>query len=203
MIPIPWIRNDLSHLLGLSLILILFPNFTKQHFDGVIAQELNLSVGQQADLAHPISSLSDGNYQFCSETEPQDWSSGAGVCFWFRKVQDHIVGYYGYPNSDDFVNCLEGTINQNQVLGKAVIISWGGQGWSDIPQNKFAWDEEGNLQLNQGQIIHSIKSEEGDMDWIQFAEADLNLTGFYYYSSAKSSEMKPPSSSCDLEQLLQ
>jgi hypothetical protein len=150
-----------------------------------------------------IETLPDGNYQFCSQPEPSDWRLGEGICFWFRKTGKQLVGYYGYPHSDVFIDCVSGQVEGNLVTGKALVISWPGASWDEVPQAPFFWDREGYLQLSQGTIVHSENDETGRIDWIQFRGAKLVLNGFYRYSAAKVNQMKPPPTSCNVSEWLE
>jgi hypothetical protein len=141
-----------------------------------------------------VATLGDGNYQFCSQIDPQDWRDGAGICFNFAKVGNLVDGYYGYPHSDDFI-CVRGKVNSNAIAGEALALSWAGNEWVNIPTSAFTWDREGRLTLHQGNIIRSInQGGEGRMDWIKFDSALLNLDGFYQYSRPR---MTPPSQLCN------
>lgn len=147
-------------------------------------------VAQAQDV---IATLPDGNYQFCSQPETKDSPFGAGVCFWFRKVNNRVVGDYGYPQSDDSI-CVSGEMNGNLATGEALAISWPGRVWENIPKSPFYWDEESRLQLNQASTIHSSGSKDERTDWIQFRDAALNLSGFYRYQNVGMSEDKIPNS---------
>jgi hypothetical protein len=140
-----------------------------------------------------IATLPDGNYQFCSQPETKDSPFGAGVCFWFRKVNNRVVGDYGFPQTDDSI-CVSGEVKENLATGDALTVSWPGRPWENIPQSPSDWDEEGRLKLGQGSIIHSSNSEGGRIDWIQFRSAVLNLNGFYRYHKVGIGENKIPES---------
>ncbi|MGK7871869.1 MAG: hypothetical protein AB4426_00650 [Xenococcaceae cyanobacterium] len=169
----------------------------------LLAQALPVPVGDQAQVQYVIATLPDGNYQFCSEPEPKDWLLGAGVCFWFRKVDNRLVGYYGYPHSSNFINCVSGEVDNNILTGEALAISWPGHRWIEIPKSTFEWDEEGRLKLSRGSIVHTEGDEGGGTDWIQFLSATLDLNGFYRYSADKVSQMKSPPESCEIEQWIE
>jgi hypothetical protein len=136
----------------------------------------------------PIATLANGNYQFCSELPPHDWRSGSGVCFNFAKIGDRVSGYYGYPNTDDFI-CVRGTIKRDLVIGEALMISWLGREWTNIPKTAFKWDEEGHLLLKDSKIIRTSIDGNGRTDWILFRSATLGISGFY--QSTKSSLISP------------
>jgi hypothetical protein len=147
-------------------------------------------VAQAQDV---IATLPDGNYQFCSEPETKDSPFGAGVCFWFRKVNNRVVGDYGYPQSDDSI-CVSGEMNGNLATGDALAISWPGRVWENIPKSPFYWDEENRLQLHQSSTIHTSGTKDERTDWIQFRNAALNLSGFYRYQNVGMSEDRIPKS---------
>jgi hypothetical protein len=140
-----------------------------------------------------MATLPDGNYQFCSQPETKDSPFGSGVCFWFRKVNNRVVGAYGYPQSDDSI-CISGEVKDNLATGEALAVSWPGSPWENIPQSPVDWDEEGRLKVAVGSIIHTSNSEDGRIDWIQFRSTALNLNGFYRYTKVGIDEDKIPAS---------
>jgi hypothetical protein len=146
-----------------------------------------------AQIQPKVATLADGNYQFCTQPDPHNWQDGAGVCFVFQKFDRQVDGYYGYPHSDNFI-CVKGQVEDNQITGEALEISWAGHEWTDIPQSAFGWDSEGRLTLSQGNIIRTTDDVEGRIDWILFRKAVLNLGGFYQYSSPR---MTPPAQLCE------
>ncbi|MBE9014762.1 hypothetical protein IQ272_01050 [Chroococcidiopsidales cyanobacterium LEGE 13417] len=159
-----------------------------------IAGQLEVTPNQIATQIQPrIATLADGNYQFCSQSDPHDWQDGAGVCFVFQKCDRQVSGYYGYPHSDNFI-CVKGKVTDNLIVGKALEISWAGREWTDIPHSVFKWDWEGRLTLSQGNIVRTINDVEGRVDWIVFRQATLDLNGFYQYSSPR---MTPPPQLCE------
>jgi hypothetical protein len=139
-----------------------------------------------------IATLANGNYQFCSQPDANDWRDGVGVCFNFAKVGNHVEGYYGYPHSDNFI-CVKGEVNGNFITGEALAISWADHQWLNIPKSTFQWDSEGRLTLSQGNIVRTANDEAGRIDWILFRSAALNASGFYRYSTPR---MTPPSQLC-------
>ncbi|YAF97174.1 MAG: hypothetical protein AB3A66_05775 [Nodularia sp. CChRGM 3473] len=140
-----------------------------------------------------IADLADGNYQFCSQPDPQDWRDGAGVCLNFQKAGNRVDGYYGYPHSDNFI-CIQGTVDKNQIAGEALEILWGGNQQHKIPQSAFKWDSEGRLTLSQGNIMHSANNDEDAVKKILYRQASLNIQGFYQYNRPR---MTPPSQLCE------
>lgn len=140
-----------------------------------------------------IANLADGNYQFCSQTDPQDWRDGAGVCVNFRKTGNRIDGYYGYPHSDHFI-CLRGNVERNLIAGEALEIIWGGNQHHQIPQSAFPWDSEGRLTLNKGKIMSTLVQGEEITEKILYRSAVLNLEGFHQYNRPR---MTPSSQLCD------
>ncbi|WP_256973546.1 hypothetical protein [Nostoc sp. T09] len=64
----------------------------------VAAQIVAKSVDPERSRRHKIADLADKNYQFCTQSDPQDWRDGAGVCFAFAKIGNRVDGYYGYPH---------------------------------------------------------------------------------------------------------
>ena len=140
-----------------------------------------------------LTNLPDGAYQFCTEPVSQDWRDGAGVCLNFVKQGTTVDGYYGYPHSDRFV-CLRGRVSEDWLYGQGLVISWAGRRWSDIPQAEFTWDPEGRLYLSQGELAHSEQMSEGQVGWIIFQQASLNLQELYRYAAPR---MKSPNQLCD------
>lgn len=140
-----------------------------------------------------ISTLVNGNYQFCTAPPPSDWRSGAGVCFNFTKIGDRVNGYYGYPYTDDFI-CVRGKVKGNLVTGEALMISWLGREWTSIPKTAFKWDEEGRLTIKDGKIIRTTRDMNGRTDWILFGSAKLDTKGFYRYTKLP---LTPPSQLCN------
>lgn len=140
-----------------------------------------------------VANLPDGIYQFCTVPDPQDWRDGAGACLNFVKQGTTVDGYYGYPHSDRFV-CLRGQISEDWLQGEGLVISWAGHAWSDIPQAEFSWDEEGRLYLSQGELVHSEKLDEGQISWIIFQQARLNMQGLYPYPESR---MTSPTQLCN------
>ncbi|NJR48365.1 MAG: hypothetical protein HC780_01230 [Leptolyngbyaceae cyanobacterium CSU_1_3] len=134
--------------------------------------------------------MSNGNHQICSQPPPRDWQQGAGVCLVFRKQNNRIEGYYGYPHSDAFV-CLRGVINGTQIVGQGYLVSWEGSRWDTFPNKPFFWDGEKQLQLAQGK---RIRSHPPSQDWILFQKATLNFQSFYLYQKP---QMTSPKQLCD------
>lgn len=158
--------------------------------------ELPLLFRRSSGIAHAqdvMATLADGNYQFCSQPETKDSPFGSGVCFWFRKVNNRVVGNYGYPQSDDSI-CVNGEVQGNLATGEALAVSWPGSPWENIPQSPVDWDEEGRLKLNKGGIIYTSGSKAERIDWIQFRSAVLNFKGFYRYTQVGMDEEKIPES---------
>jgi hypothetical protein len=161
--------------------------------DSIVSSSPSLLSVKQNVNTQAISTLTNGNYQFCTEPPPSDWRSGAGVCFNFVKIGDRASGYYGYPHSDDFI-CVRGKIKGNLVTGEALMMSWLGREWTSIPKTAFKWDEEGHLLLKDGKIIRTTIDKSGRTDWILFASAKLDTQGFY---RSTKSLLTSPSQLCD------
>jgi hypothetical protein len=136
------------------------------------------SIGQDPNAREQIATLINGNYQFCTEPPPRDWRTGAGVCFYFTKISDRVSGYYGYPYTDDFI-CVRGKVQNNLVIGEALMISWLGREWTRIPKTALKWDEEGHLLLKDGKISRTTSDKSGRTEWILFGSAKLDARGFY------------------------
>ncbi|OCQ97111.1 hypothetical protein BCD64_16145 [Nostoc sp. MBR 210] len=153
----------------------------------LLAKDLRL-INQAVNIA----SLVNGQYQFCSQPDPQDWRDGAGVCFNFSKTGNQVNGYYGYPHSDQFV-CVRGIADKNRITGEGLSIVW------DIPQKntvdsaEFKWDAEENLTLSQANILNTANVDEDSATWILYRKASLNLEGFYQYNRPR---MTPVSQLC-------
>lgn len=139
-----------------------------------------------------IASLANGNYQFCSQPDPQDWRDGAGVCANFQKMGNHFNGYYGYPHSDNFI-CIKGDIKNNLIAGKALSILWNDEQKNNIPTSAFKWDLEERLTLSQGNLINAANHQDG-VQWIFYDQALLNLEGFSQYNRPR---MTPVSQLCE------
>lgn len=139
-----------------------------------------------------VDSLSDGDYQVCSQPAPQNWQDGAGVCFRFQKSGQHVEGYYGYPHTDDFV-CLRGSVQGNYLSGEAFATSWEGAAWQSVPPTEFQWDTEGRLTLSQAEQLLADQTQAGWTSKILFHSAQLNLQDFYAYPQPR---MKPSTELC-------
>ncbi|WP_341528109.1 hypothetical protein WKK05_01795 [Nostoc sp. UHCC 0302] len=142
-----------------------------------------------------IASLANGNYQLCSQPDPQDWRDGAGVCLNFSKVENRVDGYYGYPHSDHFI-CIRGIVNGNHIIGEALAISWGVNLLKNTPESAFTWDSEGRLTVSQGRVVSTTNDSEDAAKWILYRNASLDIQGFYQYSFPR---MSPTSQLCDWE----
>jgi hypothetical protein len=153
----------------------------------------NASPVQSQPAPTAISTLANGDYQFCSEPKPNDWRDGAGVCLNFAKAGNRIDGYYGYPHSDVFI-CIRGISLNNTITGRALGASWSSNEPGEFPQNRLEWDVEKRLRLGRGKIIRSIGDRENRTDWILFQDALLNVKGLYRYTTPK---MTPASKLCD------
>lgn len=151
-------------------------------------QRLLLALGQKVNIA----SLANGNYQFCSQPDPQDWRDGVGVCANFQKIGNRFDGYYGYPHSDSFI-CIRGEIKNSLIAGKALSILWTDEQNNNLPTSAFKWDSEERLTLSQGKLINAAKHED-DVQWIVYNQALLNLEGFYQYNRPR---MTPVSQLCE------
>jgi hypothetical protein len=117
----------------------------------------------------------------------------AHVCFNFAKKDQAIDGYYGYPHSDSFV-CIRGQLTGDSIVGKALALSWPGQGGPTIPPTEFVWDTEGHLSLNQGEIRRQSGRDKLQESWIAFKTAKLDISNFYRYNAPR---MKPVTELCD------
>ncbi|MCF4965807.1 hypothetical protein [Nostoc sp. CMAA1605] len=139
-----------------------------------------------------IANLANGNYQFCSQPDPQDWRVGAGVCANFQKTANRFEGYYGYPHSDNFI-CIRGNVKGNLITGEAFAILWSGNQQNHLPQSRFIWDAEGRLTLSQSYLMGTANHHEDAMQRIFYRQALLNLEGFYQYNRPR---MTPPLQLC-------
>lgn len=150
----------------------------------------HLQAGRSPPSAETLfADLADGAYQLCTEPAPTDWRDGAGACLNIVKQDTMIDGYYGYPHSESFV-CLQGEVLENEFQGQGFVISWPGNPWTEIPHRAFNWDEEGRLSLAQA----SVTRHEGDVSWITFQQADLDMRSLYLYPSPR---MNPPAQVCE------
>jgi hypothetical protein len=150
----------------------------------------NASLVQSQPAPTVTSTLANGDYQFCSQPQPNDWRDGAGVCLNFAKVGDRIDGYYGYPHSDVFI-CIRGNSLEDTITGKALGIFWSGRQPSEIPQNQLEWDTEHRLRLGPGKLIRTIHDQEY---WLLFQSALLDVKGLYQNPTPK---MTSVSELCD------
>lgn len=160
------------------------------------------SLAVWAQVPSPIAALPNGLHQMCSEPEPEGWQAGAGICFWFRKMGNQVVGYYGYPHSGHFIDCISGVAHQNTVQGEALAISWPGEPWIESSQASFIWDDEGHLRLSQSQAPRVVSAQTPNLEVIRFGQATLDLEGFYPYSQAKVEQMQPPPQTCTAQDLV-
>lgn len=178
-------RYSVVRSIGLASCLVLMPAVAKP--PATLAQA-NEPVSSQT-IEAMLASLPDGAYQFCTEPAPSDWTDGAGACLNFLKQGTFIDGYYGYPHSESFV-CLHGQVSENWLHGDGFVIAWAGHPWTDIPQSQFMWDKEDRLSLSEGALARS----EGDMSWITFQQADLDMQALYQYSAPR---MNAPDQLCE------
>lgn len=141
-----------------------------------------------------ITPLDDGNYQLCTEPDPQDWRDGSGACLNILKQGTMLEGYYGYPHSGSFV-CLRGHLSENWLDGQGLVVSWAGNTWQDIPQETFIWDHpEERLSMGPGELLRSEGVGEEQVSWIMFQTARLNMQSMYLYDNPR---MTPPMQLCD------
>lgn len=141
-----------------------------------------------------LAGLSDGNHQICTQPPPKNWQQGEGVCLVFRKQNQQIEGYYGYPHSDAFV-CLRGRLNDDrQIVGQGYLVSWEGSQWGTPPNKAFFWDEEQQLQLAQGKVIRNERDRHSESPWILFQKATLTFQSFYLYPKP---QMTSPQQLCN------
>lgn len=141
-----------------------------------------------------LAQLRDGDYQICTQPPPKGWQQGEGVCFVFRKQNQQIEGYYGYPHSDAFV-CLRGQLNlDRRIVGQGYLVSWEGSQWGTPEKKAFFWDEEQQLQLAQGRVVRHEQDGQSEAHWILFQQATLNFQSFYLYPKP---EMTAPQQLCN------
>jgi hypothetical protein len=157
-----------------------------------------LSAGNAAEPSFNLAQLGDAAYQFCSEPEPRDWRQGAGVCFWFKKSGNEVVGIYGYPHSGRYIDCISGSLDRQSMVGEALAIASSAEDWPQLPRQGLTWDEEGHLRLGSGKIVHTEKHQSVKLDLVHFRSAVLNLQGFYRYRSAKVKQMPTLPKTCDI-----
>jgi len=150
-------------------------------------QKNNEPISQPVERS--LATLADGDYQLCTEPEPQDWHDGNGACLNIVKQGTFIEGYYGYPHSERFV-CLQGQITEDRFHGDGFVISWTGHPWTTVPQTAMIWDTEGRLSLAEA----SVTRQDGDVRWISFQQADLDMRALYLYTSPR---MNSPDQVCD------
>lgn len=163
-----------------------------QAFSKEIPSPVNQNFQETANLVN-VTKLTNGNYQICSQPDPQDWRDGDGVCLNFAKVGNRVDGYYGYPHSENFI-CVRGKVKGNQIAGEALAILWLDHQQIEIPKSAFQWDLEGRLTLSQGSIIRTANDGEDVTNWILYRQAALNVDGFYQYNRPR---MTPPTQLCN------
>jgi hypothetical protein len=192
-----WISTVFSLLAGLIFSMQALSSFQGKgsHFK---TQNVWLSAGNAAEPRFNLAQLEDAAYQFCSEPEPQDWRQGAGVCFWFKKSGNEVVGIYGYPHTGRYVDCISGSLERQSMVGEAVAIASSAEDWPQLPRRGLTWDDEGHLRLGSGKIVHREKHPATTLDLVHFRSAVLNLRGFYRYSSAKVKQMPTLPKTCDI-----
>ncbi|NJO72617.1 MAG: hypothetical protein HC833_01860 [Leptolyngbyaceae cyanobacterium RM1_406_9] len=195
------IRNSYLKLSAFSIALLVglgvgdasnFSQDNSPNLVGIDTTQPTQALVNEETQSQSLVSLIDGDYQFCSQPEPADWRDGAGVCFNFNKSGHHVEGYYGYPHSDRFI-CVQGEVNGNQVIGEALVVSWAGGQWGEIPTSAFEWDDEQRLTLDQGERLRTDSDSQHQVEQILFHRAVLNIDGFYRYSRPR---MNSPSEVC-------
>lgn len=160
------------------------------------AQDTTIPIGGQVKSLTAIAALPDGNYQFCSEPEPPEIHLGAGVCYWFRKMGQDVIGYYGLPNSDIFIDCLRGKIQSEQIIGSALAVVRLDPKDPEPPQTSVKWH---TVTLESGEVVHSMGDRFGKLEILTFPKASLTLQDFYRYGPAKVQAMLPPPTSCQVD----
>lgn len=158
------------------------------------SQAPQLPVGGQLQTMASLEALPDGYYQFCSEPEPSDFRLGAGRCYWFNKIGDQVIGYYGRPHSSDFIDCVKGRIENEKIIGKALSVSWEGEPGLMLKDQSFTWDD---ITLASGHLEYQTQGRAGQVQVVEFDQVSLSLTKFYRYSQAKVDQMKPPPVTCN------
>jgi hypothetical protein len=148
---------------------------------------------QRLNAAAALAALANGDYQVCSQPPPQDGRDGAGVCLRFTKVAAQITGYYGYPQSDNFI-CFRGQVRGDRLTGEALALSWPGAPWSHVSPLPLHWDQERHLTLAQGTIIQHPNRLDERLTWIHFQTATLELSNFYQYPTPR---MRAATDLCD------
>lgn len=151
-----------------------------------------------AQKSQDLAQLPTGVYQFCSQPEPQGWQLGEGVCFWFRKQGNAVVGYYGYPHSDRLIDCVSGQLQAQKLSGQALLVGWAGNEWPTQSQES-AWDNEGYFRFRSKPSILPVRVGTEQVQLIRYSSVFLDLSHFYKYSVQKVQQMNPPPTSCDLQ----
>lgn len=168
-------------------------------------------VGNPADAQYIVGALDDGEYQFCTGPEPPPgtFPEATGVCFYFSKASNNLIGTYGYPHSDNLIACVSGTVNENIMTGEALDVSGYSIDWSVVPppEEVISWDENGFLTISGARLLDSYTDEFGnDISWIKFDRAVLDLNGFYRYSQSPSSNItsnsnNPVDNTCTIDRV--
>ncbi|HEY9827293.1 MAG TPA: hypothetical protein V6D19_17785 [Stenomitos sp.] len=151
-----------------------------------------------AQTTQNLAQLPKGVYQFCSQPEPQGWQLGEGVCFWFRKQGNAVVGYYGYPHSDRLIDCVSGQLQGQKLSGQALLVGWAGNEWSAQTQQS-TWDDEKYFRFASKASILPVRVGSEQVQLIRYPRVLLDLSHFYKYGAKKTQQMNPPPTSCDLQ----
>ncbi|NJN23140.1 MAG: hypothetical protein HC810_00320 [Acaryochloridaceae cyanobacterium RL_2_7] len=160
--------------------------------------ETQTSTGDKITSLQELIRMPDGQHQLCSEPEPDGYVMGSGICYWFNKSGKQLIGYYGVPNSDVFVDCVSGTIQDEKVVGEAIAISWDGSPFPNITEQKeITWE---TLILSSASVEYEAPSRFGDISLIRFNKAELTPRDFYKYSPSKSQNMDTPPSNCNVQE---
>ncbi len=165
----------------------------------MIAVATTLEAQAQPQNPHPetipasitLSELQDGNYQLCSQPDPQDWRDGEGVCLAMRKQGSQIQGYYGYPHSDCLI-CLQGQVQDNAIIGVAASPVVMGSTYIGTSESEFYWDQEEYLWLSSRES-QLLSDPETGYDWVMLSRAFLDTRDLILYDSQR---MRSPDELC-------
>ena len=158
--------------------------------------ETPLGIGDQVKTLSDLATLPDGPHQLCSEPEQQNYQA-TGTCYWFTKTGNYLIGYFGIPHSDIFIDCLSGDIHAHKIIGEAIAITWEGVPLASAGQGKpFTWR---TLSLGAGTIEYKQNNDQIEISLIKFDQAELTLRNYYRYDPTQVGHMNAIPTSCSVQ----
>jgi hypothetical protein len=187
-------RKVFQEIVGISLIGLILTacNLSHRHQMSSMATATTQSVN--------MVSLTDGQYQICTEPFSQNQPSAYGWCFFFWKEGEKVTGWYTYWQPSDYARiCIEGLIEVDRVIGKGyeLIESWDKPVTNTdiafiverIAKEKGMWDnwnETGkNLRVSHASLYQQGRDSRGYYAWIEYQKVELELSGFYRRNTEK------------------